>query len=187
MGKENSKLSAVFIDRDGTIIFDKKYLSSPKQIRLYPFAINSIKKLNIAGFVVIVVTNQSGISRGIFTENDLKFINNKMIKLIEKKGAKIDDICYCPHTDFDRCNCRKPKTGMVEQCAKKFCIDLKKSYVIGDTIRDYFLGLNMGGNGILVLTGHGKKEYNKIKECKIKPIVCKTLQNAVDKIIKNKI
>jgi histidinol-phosphate phosphatase family protein len=185
MGKKNSKLSAVFIDRDGTIIFNKKYLNSIKQIELYPFVIDSIKKLNDAGFVVIIVTNQSGISRGMFTENDLEFINKKIIKLIEEKGAKIDDICYCPHADFDKCNCRKPKIGMIEKCVKKFCIDLKKSYAIGDTFRDYFFGLNMGGSGILVLTGHGVKEYNKMKEIGIKPIVCKTLKSAVDRIIKN--
>jgi histidinol-phosphate phosphatase family protein len=186
MGKSNIKVPAVFLDRDGTVIFDKNYLSSPKQVKLYSYAADSINRLRAAGFKVIIVTNQSGVARGMFTERDLQKIHERFVFLLKKAGAEIDAIYYCPHIDEDSCNCRKPKPGMVLQGAKDFNIDLEKSYTVGDSIRDYLLGYNTGGKGILVLTGHGKKQQTKIAQEKIKPMaVCKTLKDAVSVIIKD--
>jgi histidinol-phosphate phosphatase family protein len=186
MGTDNIKMPAIFLDRDGTVIFDKNYLSSPEQVKLYSYAADSINKLYAAGFKVIIVTNQSGVARGIFTEEELQKIHERLVSLLKKAGAKIDAIYYCPHIDEDFCSCRKPKPGMVLKAAKDFNIDLKKSYTIGDTVRDYLLGYNTGGKGILVLTGHGKKQQVKIAQEKIKPMaVCKTLKEAVSLIIKN--
>ncbi|AKL97611.1 D-glycero-alpha-D-manno-heptose-1,7-bisphosphate 7-phosphatase [Endomicrobium proavitum] len=190
MGKNNSKKNkktltpAVFLDRDGTVIFDRNYLSSPKQVKLYAYAADSINKLRNAGFKVIVVTNQSGVGRGMFTQKDLKKVNDKFIFLLKKSGAKIDGLYYCPHIDEDKCLCRKPNTGMVLQAAKDHGIDLKNSYTVGDSVRDYLLGNNSGGKGVLVLTGHGKKQVEKVKNEKIKPLsVCKTLKHATELII----
>ncbi|MDR2399142.1 MAG: D-glycero-beta-D-manno-heptose 1,7-bisphosphate 7-phosphatase [Endomicrobium sp.] len=186
MGANNIKVPATFLDRDGTVIFDKNYLSSPEQVKLYSYTADSINKLHTAGFKVIIVTNQSGVARGVFTEEDLQKIHEKFVSLLKKANAKVDAIYYCPHIDEDSCDCRKPKPGMVLKAAKDFNIDLKKSYTIGDTIRDYLLGYNSGGKGILVLTGHGKKQQAKIAQEKIKPMaVCKTLKEAVSLIIKN--
>jgi histidinol-phosphate phosphatase family protein len=186
MGAKNIKVPAVFLDRDGTVIFSKDYLSSPEQVKLYSYAADSINMLQAAGFKVVIVTNQSGVARGMFTENDLQKIHKRFIFLLKKAGAKVDGIYYCPHVDEDFCNCRKPKPGMVLQSAKDLNIDLEKSYTIGDSIRDYLLGYNTGGRGILVLTGHGKKQRSKIVYEKIKPMsVCKTLKEAVSLIIKN--
>ncbi|MCA6071052.1 MAG: HAD-IIIA family hydrolase [Endomicrobium sp.] len=186
MGTRSVKKSAVFLDRDGTLIFDRNYLNSPQQVKLYSFAAESINKLRTAGFKIIIVTNQSGIGRGMITEEELEKVNKKFISLLKIAGAKIDGLYYCPHIDSDNCCCRKPKTGMVMQGSKDFSIDLKKSYTIGDSARDYLLGFNMGGKGILVLTGHGKKQQIKVSKEKIKPFaVCKTLKQAVDLIIKN--
>ncbi|MDR1122559.1 MAG: HAD family hydrolase [Endomicrobium sp.] len=186
MGTNNIKMPAVFLDRDGTVIFIKNYLNSPKQVRLYHYAADSINRLRAAGFKVIIVTNQSGVTRRMFTEHDLQKIHEKFVFLLKNAGAEVDAIYYCPHTDEDFCNCRKPKPGMVLQGAKDFNINLEKSYTVGDSIRDYLLGCNVGGKGILVLTGHGKKQQTKIVQKKNKPMaVCKTLKEAVSLIIKD--
>jgi histidinol-phosphate phosphatase family protein len=186
MGTSNIKMPAVFLDRDGTVIFAKNYLSYPEQVKLYSYAADSINRLRVAGFKVIIVTNQSGVARGIFTEQDLQKIHERFVFLLKKAGAEIDAIYYCPHIDEDSCNCRKPKPGMVLQGAKDFNIDIEKSYTVGDSISDYLLGFNSGNKGILVLTGHGKKQQIKIAQEKIKPMaVCKTLKNAVSVIIKD--
>jgi histidinol-phosphate phosphatase family domain/HAD-superfamily hydrolase, subfamily IIIA len=186
MGKRNIKRPAIFLDRDGTLIFDKNYLSSPEQVKLYSYSAESINKLRKAGFKIIVVTNQSGIARGMFKQSDLRKVNKVFISLLKEDGAKIDGLYYCPHIDEDKCDCRKPKTGMVTRAAKKYNIDLKKSYTVGDSVRDYLLGYNSGGKGILVLTGHGKKQRIKIKNQQIKPLaVCKTLKQAANLIVKD--
>ncbi|MDR1522900.1 MAG: HAD family hydrolase [Endomicrobium sp.] len=186
MGKQYIKHPAVFLDRDGTLIYSKNYLSSPGQVKLYSYTAESINKLKRAGFKVIVVTNQSGIARGMFTLKDLDKIHKKFLSLLKIAGASIDGIYFCPHVDADNCQCRKPKVGMVMQGSKDFNIDLKKSYTVGDSIRDYLLGFNVGGKGILVLTGHGKNQKQKINQEKIKPFaVCKDLKQAVNLIVRD--
>jgi histidinol-phosphate phosphatase family protein len=186
MGRNNTKKPAAFLDRDGTLIFDKNYLSSPNQVKLYSYSAQSINKLRKAGFKIIVVTNQSGIARGMFGEKELKKVNKKFIALLKEQGAKIDALYFCPHIDENRCDCRKPKTGMVLRAAKEHNIDLEKSYTVGDSIRDYLLGYNCGGKGILVLSGHGKKQQKQIKEQKTKPLaVCRTLKEAANLIIRD--
>ncbi|MDR2426607.1 MAG: HAD family hydrolase [Endomicrobium sp.] len=186
MGKNNIKKPAVFLDRDGTVIFDKNYLSSPEQVKLYVVAAESINKLRKAGFKIIVVTNQSGIARGMFGEKEFKKVNKRFIDLLKVQGAKIDALYYCPHADKDNCDCRKPKTGMLLKAAAELNIDLEKSYTVGDSVRDYLLGYNAGGKGILVLTGHGKRQYKNVKYQKIKPLsVCKTLKQAANCIIRD--
>lgn len=104
--------------------------------------------------------------------------------MLKDAGVKIDGIYYCPHGTDDVCECRKPKTGMAVQAAKDLNIDLKRSYVVGDSIRDYKMGYNFGGKGILVLTGHGKKQVQNIKNEKQKPLsVSKNLYDAVKVIL----
>lgn len=184
MERKNKKMPAVFLDRDGTLIYDKNYLSSPDQVKLYSFSSDSIKKLRKAGFKIIVVTNQSGIARKMFTEKDLKKVNKRFTDMLKEQGVKIDALYYCPHNDKDKCKCRKPKTGMVMQAAKEHNIDLKKSYTVGDSVRDYLLGNNSGGKGVLVLTGHGKKQQKKVKSEKSKPLgIVKTLKQATELIL----
>jgi histidinol-phosphate phosphatase family protein len=186
MGKNNTKKPAAFLDRDGTLIFDKNYLSSPQQVKLYSYTAESINKLRKAGFKIIVVTNQSGIGRGMFTLKDLKKVNKKFTDILKAQGAKIDALYFCPHTDEDRCSCRKPAAGMVLQAAKEHNIDLERSYTVGDSVRDYLLGYNSGGKGIMVLTGHGRKQQKKIKDSQIKPLgVCRTLKEAANLIIRD--
>lgn len=182
--KKDNLYPAVFLDRDGTINHDKHYLSDEKDLKIYSFVKKSILKLQKAGFKIVIVTNQSGISRGFFSEKKLKKIHNKLIDLLKEQSIKIDGIYYCPHGPDDICDCRKPKIGMAIKAADDLNIDLKKSYTVGDSTRDYLLGYNFGGKGILVLTGHGKKQSEKIKKEKQKPLaVVKNLYLATEVII----
>ena len=124
---------AVFLDRDGTIARNVPYCSRPEDFELLPDAAEGIKLLNEHGFKVVVVTNQSVIARGYFTEEMLVSIHEKMITELAKQGAHIDAIYYCPHHPYDNCECRKPQPAMVLRAARDLDIDLSISYVIGDT------------------------------------------------------
>ncbi len=170
MKKSYNLSPAVFLDRDGTINHDKNYLSDEKDLKIYVFAKKAILKLRRAGFKIVIVTNQSAVARGYVTVSKLEKINRTLKRLLKEQGAEIDGIYYCPHGPDDDCGCRKPKTGMVLRAAKDLKIDLKKSYTVGDSVRDYMLGYNFGGKGILVLTGHGKKQALKVKKEKKKPL-----------------
>jgi D-glycero-D-manno-heptose 1,7-bisphosphate phosphatase len=164
----------LFLDRDGTINEEVDYLSSPHQVRLIAGAADAIRTANELGMKVIVVSNQSGIARGMFTENDLQSVNTTLENLLEKEHARIDANYFCPHLPGGstppyniECDCRKPKTGMLTRAQKKFQIDLSKSFVIGDKISDIQTGNNAGSKPILVLTGYGKEQASIIREQEI--------------------
>ncbi|MDR3048455.1 MAG: HAD family hydrolase [Elusimicrobiota bacterium] len=185
MARKNFKSPCVFLDRDGTLIHDNNYLSSPEQVKLYSYSAAAINKLHKAGFKVIVTTNQSGIARGKFALKTLSLIHKRFFSLLKEQGSKIDGLYFCPHIDEDKCNCRKPKIGMVLQAAREHNIDLKNSFVVGDILRDYMTGVNMGGKGILLLSGHGKKQVKLLKKEKTKPFaICRNLLTAANLIIK---
>lgn len=186
MNKLNKLSPAIFLDRDGTINHDKNYLSDEKDLILYKNIEKPLHKFKEMGFKIIIVTNQSGIARKYFTITKLKQINSKLVSMLKKLNVEIDGIYYCPHGPNDTCNCRKPKIGMALQASKELNIDLTKSYMIGDSIRDYLFGYNFGGKGILVLTGHGKKQFTKVKDEKQKPLaVVKNLLQTVNIIKKD--
>lgn len=127
---------AVFVDRDGTMCFDKHYMSDPGDIDLMPTVAEGIKKLNEAGIPVIVVTNQSGVGRGLFTEEGLHAMHDRLRQILAAHGGKLDDIFYCPHRPDEGCDCRKPRPGMLLQAKEKHGFDLTKSFVIGDRMLD---------------------------------------------------
>jgi histidinol-phosphate phosphatase family protein len=135
---------AVFLDRDGTIARDVPYCSRPEDFELLPGAAEGIKLLNEHGFKVVLVTNQSGIARGYFTEEMLARIHDKMKKELARHGGHIDAVYYCPHHPDDNCDCRKPKPKMVLQAARDLDIDLSQSYVIGDAEIDIELARQAG-------------------------------------------
>lgn len=141
---------AVFVDRDGTICFDKHYLADPGGLELIQSVAEGIKKLNDAGIPVIVITNQSGIGRGYFTEKQLEAIHGKMKDLLAEQGARVDDIFYCPHLPDSGCGCRKPRTGMLLQAQDKLGLDLKRSFVIGDRTMDVEMAHAVGAKAVLV-------------------------------------
>jgi D-glycero-D-manno-heptose 1,7-bisphosphate phosphatase len=178
---QNPKPKAFFLDRDGTICEDVNYLWRPDELRLFPFAAEAVRLLKENGFLVILITNQSGIARGFFDENALSKIHEKLVSELAEQNAKFDAIYFCPHNTDDNCACRKPKTGMIEQAAKDFSIDLENSWMIGDKAIDVETGFNAGTKTALVLTGYGQEEIVNLER---KPdIVAENLFEAVKKII----
>lgn len=129
---------ALFLDRDGTINYDPGYVHKLEDLKLFDDIVPIIKEYNQKGFFVLVLTNQSGINRGYFTEKELNAFNEAIKKELTAKGAIIDAFYYCPHRPDENCNCRKPKTGLIELALKDFDIDVKNSIIIGD--RDNFEG-----------------------------------------------
>lgn len=181
---------AVFLDRDGTIIREVGYLSEPSGIELLPGSVEALKRLKAAGFILVVVTNQSGIARGYYGEKELAAIHVTLDKMLKGQGASIDAYYYCPHHpehgDVRDCPCRKPRTGMAAQAAREHGIDLAGSYFVGDKASDVEMGKNAGGRSILVLTGFGIREKGVLEELGISPdTVCEGLPEAADWIMED--
>lgn len=164
------KYRCVFLDRDGVI--NKKapegdYIKNWGEFKFLPNVKETIKRLNKAGFLVIIITNQQGIAKGLMAEEDLKDIHTQMSKELKKSGAKIDGIYYCPHGEKDNCICRKPKPGMFLNAIKDFKsrgieIDLEKSYMMGDSEKDIIAGKIMGLKTIKL--GKYLKEVDIVKD-----------------------
>jgi D-glycero-D-manno-heptose 1,7-bisphosphate phosphatase len=146
----------------------------------------AICRLNDATLPVIVVTNQSGVGHGYFPESLVHEVHKLMTQQLAAQGARIDGIYYCPHTSADACECRKPKTGMLEQAAKKHSIDLRKSLVVGDRYGDVELAQRAGACSILVRTGYGEGEYlwHSAQWAKQPDFVAADLAEAVDWILR---
>jgi D-glycero-D-manno-heptose 1,7-bisphosphate phosphatase len=149
---------AVFLDRDGTIAEEVGYLNHASRFRMFPFVAAAIRRLNEAGLPVVVVTNQSGVGRGYFPESLVHSVNEIMKKELAAAGARVDAIYHCPHTSADGCDCRKPKTGMLERAAREHALDLRRSFVVGDRYSDVELACNAQARSILVRTGYGEGE-----------------------------
>lgn len=143
---------AAFLDRDGTLIVDRHYLKDPAQVELVPHAPNAVRRFNYALMPVIVITNQSGIARGLLSEADYRQARARIDDLLEERGAFIDDHYHCPHhPDISGpCECRKPGIGMYEQAIVEHQIDAAHSVFIGDKLRDLLPARVYGGRGILV-------------------------------------
>ncbi len=160
---------AVFLDRDGTIVREVEYLREPSQLRLLPGAAAAIRRLNEAGIPVVVVTNQSGIARGMFTEDDLQAVHDELRRRLAARGARLDAVYYCPHHPEatvkeyrKRCRCRKPAPGLLLRAARELDLDLKRSFAVGDSARDAEAGRRAGCRTVLVRTGYGAETE---KEC----------------------
>lgn len=147
----------ILLDRDGTIIVEKNYLSSIAEIELLPGAVEGMRLLQDAGFGLIVVTNQSGIARGKLTPDTLAGIHAELERRLAESGVRIDAFYYCPHVPEDRCDCRKPKPLLAERAASEFGFDPRRSFVIGDKPCDIDLGRNVGARTLLVRTGYGRE------------------------------
>lgn len=152
------KNKAMLLDRDGVVTEDLGYVHKIEDFKLIPNAIEGLKLLK--DFKLIFITNQSGIGRGYFKFEDFLNYNNRIIEELKKHSIKIEKTYVCPHKPEDNCECRKPKPKLINDAAKDFDIDLKKSFMIGDRKRDVEMGRNAGCKTILVLTGKGIKEKN---------------------------
>lgn len=145
----------VALDRDGTIIVERHYLSSPEQVQLLPGAAEGLKRMRRAGFLTVVVTNQSAVGRGIIDEARLGEIHQRMRELLAEHDVKLDAIYHCPHLPGDACHCRKPLTGMMDRAAREFEFDPREAFMIGDKECDIEMGRRAGARTILVRTGYG--------------------------------
>lgn len=150
---------AIFLDRDGTLIKDAGYLSSVDGMEVFDFTLEALRRFKEAGYLLIVITNQSGIARGYFDVATMHSINNDIQSRI---GDLIDAFYFCPHGPGDNCDCRKPKSGMINQAAIDLRIDLANSWVIGDKKSDIETGFNTRLGTALVLTGYGEAELKTL-------------------------
>jgi D-glycero-D-manno-heptose 1,7-bisphosphate phosphatase len=152
----------IILDRDGVINYDSpNYIKTPEEWIAIPESLEAIAKLTKSGITLVVCSNQAGLGRGLFTQNDLDAIHQKMITTIENTGGKLSGIFYCPHTNQDNCNCRKPKTQMIHNICQKFNLkDASNIMMVGDSARDLIAIKNAGGIPILVKTGNGLKTLN---------------------------
>ena len=155
----SERARAIFLDRDGTVNEDKNYLGDVRNLEIIPGAVQAVNLLKKAGFLIFVVTNQSGLARGFFGREDLERIHDKI-----REVFPLDGIYYCPHHPDEDCPCRKPKPKMVMDIADKFRIDLGESYLIGDAPSDLEMGQRAGCKSILVLTGKGKETEDLLRE-----------------------
>jgi D-glycero-D-manno-heptose 1,7-bisphosphate phosphatase len=176
----------VFLDRDGTIAEEVGYLNHLSRFVVYPFAPAAIRRLNEAGWAVIVVTNQSGVSRGFFPESLVQETHEKLERELAAAGARVDGIYFCPHIGADDCDCRKPKPGMMERAAREHGLQLEGSWVVGDRYTDIELAHNAGCRSILVLTGYGRGdlEWNRERWPRPPEFVAENLNEAADIILK---
>jgi D-glycero-D-manno-heptose 1,7-bisphosphate phosphatase len=170
------KNKAVFIDRDGCLIHELGYISTIKKVKFFKSSFEALGLLRKKGFKIVIVTNQSGVARGYFPESFVKETHSYIAARLKKKGLKIDAFYYCPHHKKATikkyrkdCDCRKPKQGMINAAAKRFNLDLKQSFTMGDKLTDVKLGHNGGMKGILVLTGFGKWQKTLIRKERVRP------------------
>jgi D-glycero-D-manno-heptose 1,7-bisphosphate phosphatase len=151
-------MKLIILDRDGVINQDSDlYIKSPEEWIPLPGSLEAIARLNQWGYRVVVATNQSGIGRGLFGMDTINAIHDKMIKAASHAGGSIDAIFFCPHTNADDCDCRKPKAGMFTEIAARYNVDLAGVPAVGDSLRDLLAADSVGAQPLLVLTGKGKK------------------------------
>jgi len=147
----------VLLDRDGTIIVERNYLSDYHLVELLPGAAEGLRRMREMGLGLVVVTNQSSIGRRYFSLKELDLIHKRMIELLSVEGASVDGIFYCPHTPEEECGCRKPRIGLVEKAVASFGFHPSQSFVIGDKPCDIEMGRRINAKTFLVRTGYGVK------------------------------
>lgn len=161
--QDKEKRPAVFLDRDGVLTREKGYVCSVEEMEIFPYVKDCIKQIHQKGYLAIVITNQSGVARGYFTEDTLLGMNQY---LKEKTG--VDAVYYCPHYEQGvvgryaiKCECRKPQAGMIMRACQDFAIDLSRSYMVGDRTGDILCGQSVGIRTVLVESGYGRKSLDK--------------------------
>lgn len=154
------KRPAIFVDRDGTLIEEVNFLSRVEDLIVFPFTPPAIRSLKDAGFLVIVLTNQSGIGRGIYTVDDMHAVHDAIQTEV---GGLIDAFYYCPHLPDEGCSCRKPNLGMIEAAQRDFDIDMSGSWMIGDKNLDVWIAENAGIRSAMVMTGYGPSHVSTLE------------------------
>lgn len=180
---------AVFLDRDGTIVDDPGFLHEPGKVKLLPRAAEAIRRLNEGGYLVVVVSNQSGIARGLYTVADYTAVQRRLVELLEAHGAHIDGAYFCPHhPQFpgplgpSPCECRKPAVKLFRDAEQALDIDLTRSWWVGDRLSDVQPARTLGGYGILVATGEGNLHQGQARAAGV--MVVADLAAAADQILR---
>lgn len=178
---------AVFLDRDGVLNAEStEFIKSPSELKIFPCAGSAIARLNRAGYAVVVVSNQSGVARGLFSWEDLAAMERKLRRSIARAGGRIDAFYYCPHLPGTGCDCRKPAPGMILRASQDLGLDLSRSFMIGDRAHDIEAGAAAGCATILVLTGFAScailGEYAALPGA-----VCADLAGAADAILSGRL
>jgi len=162
---------AIFIDRDGTLNEPVGFVNHLSLFRLFPWTVEAIRLINRAGFLAVVVTNQAGVARGIFSEDLLHAVHRELEARLKTAGAHLDKIYYCPHWPYGAghphrrdCDCRKPKPGMLRQAERELGVDLSRSCLVGDSYSDLEMAWAAGARATLVLTGFGRGGYEHQRE-----------------------
>lgn len=162
------KNTAVFLDRDGTINEEVGYLDSIDKLNLFAYTAEAIRLINESGMKAVVITNQSGVAKGYFTEEFVRKVHARIQEMLRERGAFIDAFYYCPHHQTEgigvylqSCACRKPGVGMLIEASKELDIDLRRSYTVGDMLKDIQVARTVGAKGILVKTGYGINTIEK--------------------------
>jgi len=151
-------MKLIVLDRDGVINHDSaQFIKSPDEWKAIPGSLEAIARLNQAGWRVALATNQSGVGRGLFDMDTLNAIHEKMTRALAAVGGRLDAIFFCPHAADSTCECRKPRSGMLEEIARRFNADMKDVPTVGDSLRDLEAGVRVGCKPYLVLTGKGEK------------------------------
>ena len=161
---------AIILDRDGTLIEDKYYAYKIEDLELFPGVIKGLKLLQ-EEFIFFIVTNQSGIGRGYYTEEDFHKFNNHLIQLLENEKIEILKTYFCPHLREDNCECKKPKTKFINDIINEFDVNIKESWMVGDHPSDIQFGINAGCRTVFLTTGHGEKHINELKSLEINPTI----------------
>ena len=183
--------SAVFLDRDGTISQEVGYIHEVDRLELLPNSARAIRRLNRCGIKVFVVTNQSGVARGFYSEEHVRRVNERLSDLLKAEGAEVDGVYYCPHHPTEgtgaytqSCLCRKPEPGMLYRAVSEQPVNLRRSFVVGDKRTDMEMAHRVGARGVLVLTGYGSEETEKEDDGRSRPdAVVPDLEKAVDWIL----
>lgn len=190
---DSNRPKAAFVDRDGTLIVERDFLTKEADVEIFPQTVEAIKLLRELGYLIVVVSNQSGVARGHLTEQRVFEINEEVFRRLEEHDARPDLFFYCPHhpdatVDEYRleCECRKPAPGMIKMAQQIVDIDIANSVSIGDKLSDVQLCQNLGGRGILVLTGYGTSERDRIESSGIRPdFIADTVLDAARWLEKN--
>jgi D-glycero-D-manno-heptose 1,7-bisphosphate phosphatase len=178
----------VFLDRDGVINKDPGgwtehgYVTRPEDFHFLPGTLEALKKFKAAGYGCVIISNQQGVGKGYFTEEDLEKVTKKMLEKIKQAGGDVEGVYYCTHAKEENCYCRKPKPGLFQRAKKELNVDLSGKYYLGDTERDVEAGRTAGLKTILILSGKSSRE--DVKSWRAKPdVVCDNILEAADLII----
>lgn len=183
---------AVFLDRDGTIVEERGHIGRIDQVQFIRGAFTALRQLRKLGFKLVVISNQSGVARGIITLPQVERVNQYISSKLKKKNLFFDGLYYCPHHPKagngkfrKKCTCRKPSAGLVRLAQKKHNLSTRGNYVIGDKLTDVELAKNIGAKGVLVLTGFGREQLNRADDDSSKPdYIAKNILDAARWIIK---